>query len=199
MAPTSAATALDKTSITRLFRRCLRSAHQIESASQRETYLIYVRDGFRRKADLPRNSREAVLAYQDGLDQVEQMEYYQHMAKMKFDPAGQNIEFNPTLSVSSTAFRPSLGSLGGVNNNVSIARWENIKNHSSIEQNISQWLVTNLPHLHTDDVKEYTQCLIDDGFDSEEFILEELREDDLNFMKKAHRRALMRKILERRV
>ncbi len=140
-----------------------------------------------------------MLAYQDGLDQVEQMEYYQHMAKMKFDPAGQNIEFNPTLSVSSTAFRPSLGSLGGVNNNVSIARWENIKNHSSIEQNISQWLVTNLPHLHTDDVKEYTQCLIDDGFDSEEFILEELREDDLNFMKKAHRRALMRKILEKRV
>lgn len=186
MAPNAATNTLNKASITQLFRRCLRSAHKIESPSQRETYLLYVRDGFRRKADFPRNSREAVLAYQDGLEQVEQMEYYQRMAKMKNDPVPRNIEPNPVLTAPAMAKQPST------------LTEKNTKNHSSIHQNVSKWLMLNLPHLHADDVEEYTRCLIDDGFDSEEFILEELREDDLNFMKKAHRRALMRQILDKR-
>mmetsp|Transcript_15430 Transcript_15430/g.32770 ORF Transcript_15430/g.32770 Transcript_15430/m.32770 type:complete len:189 (+) Transcript_15430:1514-2080(+) len=186
MATNAAASTLNKTSITQLFRRCLRSAHKIESASQRETYMLYVRDGFRRNADFPRNSREAVLAYQDGLEQVEQMEYYQRMAKMKHYAAPRNIEPNPALRASAMAKQPSTPTE------------KNTKNHSSIHQNVSKWLVLNLPHLHADDVEEYTRCLIDDGFDAEEFIVEELREDDLNFMKKAHRRALMRQILDKR-
>jgi len=43
-----------------------------------------------------------------------------------------------------------------------------------------------------DDVEAYSARLVDDGFDSLQMLMEQLEEDDLDFMKKAHKRALVR-------
>ncbi len=45
-----------------------------------------------------------------------------------------------------------------------------------------------------DDVRAYTTRLVDDGFDSLQMLMEQLKEDDLDFMKKAHKRALLQVI-----
>jgi len=58
---------------------------------------------------------------------------------------------------------------------------------------VEQWLSYQLPGLKKDDASTYCQALIDDGFDSS-IMLEELIEEDLYFLKTAHRRVLSRKL-----
>jgi len=58
---------------------------------------------------------------------------------------------------------------------------------------VEQWLLSSLPDLKNVDAANYCKCLIDDGFDSLD-MLEELIEDDLYFMKTAHRRVMSRKL-----
>ena len=53
------------------------------------------------------------------------------------------------------------------------------------------WLLQYIPHLHEEDVVAYSRRLVNDGFDCEESFLE-LRAEDLNFLKLAHRRAVVR-------
>lgn len=60
-------------------------------------------------------------------------------------------------------------------------------------EEVEQWLLFYLPRLQKADVSNYCWSFIDEGFDSAE-MLEELEFDDLHFMKKAHRRALIRKL-----
>ena len=60
-------------------------------------------------------------------------------------------------------------------------------------EEVEQWLLSYLPSLQEYDVANYVANLLEDGFDSME-MMEELMEDDLQFMKKAHRRALLRKL-----
>ena len=55
-------------------------------------------------------------------------------------------------------------------------------------------MLSQLPHLKNEDVSTYTTKLQELGFDSVAFIKEELLDEDLQFMKKAHRRVVMRKI-----
>ena len=148
--------------------------------NQRAAYLIHIRDGFQRRVHLPSNSRESLLAYRDGVDQVEQMEYYHSQMKMK-----QN-EKRPIINSSTSVPNSSKNETGylasSANANIVIARW----------------LLNQLPHLNQGDVIKYSQHLIDDGFDSVVFIEEELIDEDLSFMKKAHQRVIGRQLRERR-
>lgn len=62
------------------------------------------------------------------------------------------------------------------------------------EKTVQSFLITSLPCIYMDDVRDYTKRLVDDGFDSLQMLTEQLEEDDLDFMKKAHKRALLQVI-----
>jgi len=62
------------------------------------------------------------------------------------------------------------------------------------EKTVESFLITSLPSIYMDDVRAYTTRLVDDGFDSLQMLMEQLKEDDLDFMKKAHKRALLQVI-----
>ena len=62
------------------------------------------------------------------------------------------------------------------------------------ERLVQAWLITSMPYLHTDDIRSYTRRLVDDGFDSLPMLTEQLEEGDLDFMKKGHKRALLKVI-----
>ncbi|KAL7533680.1 hypothetical protein ACHAXR_005382 [Thalassiosira sp. AJA248-18] len=58
---------------------------------------------------------------------------------------------------------------------------------------VMQWLATHLPKLRQEDAMKYCECLVEDGFDSED-ILANIEEEDLHFMKKAHKRSLVQRV-----
>lgn len=60
---------------------------------------------------------------------------------------------------------------------------------------VMYWLLTHLPNLSEDDAITYFHHLLEEGFDSVDMLKESLSgEDDLFFMKKGHRRALVRSL-----
>ena len=59
------------------------------------------------------------------------------------------------------------------------------------EARVEKWLVEQCPYLHPDDLGQYAKTLTDMGFDSKVLLETELRAGDLDFMKVAHKRALM--------
>ena len=61
---------------------------------------------------------------------------------------------------------------------------------------VMYWLLTHLPNLQEEDAISYFHQLLEDGFDNIDMLQEQLVEDDLLFMKKAHRRALLRSVSE---
>jgi hypothetical protein len=141
------------------------------------TYLDYVKDGFRRKIHLPLDSREVILAYQDGVDQVVDMEYYQQMARAKLG-LGTKIDVQPVTPIDKVTVQSTI-----------LERTQN---------EVLSWITLQLPHLQKEDAVDYCECLIKDGFDSVAFIEEELIADDLDFMKKAHRRVILRNLEKQR-
>ena len=62
------------------------------------------------------------------------------------------------------------------------------------EKTVQSFLITSLPSIYMDDLRDYTKRLVDEGFDSLQMLTEQLEEDDLDFMKKAHKRALLQVI-----
>ncbi|KAL3816442.1 hypothetical protein ACHAXA_000092 [Cyclostephanos tholiformis] len=60
-------------------------------------------------------------------------------------------------------------------------------------EEVEQWLMSYLPQLIKEDAVNYCNTLIDDGFDSLD-MLAELMEDDIHFMKKAHKRVMLRRL-----
>ena len=62
------------------------------------------------------------------------------------------------------------------------------------EKTVESFLITSVPCIYMDDVRTYTTRLVDDGFDSLQMLMDQLEEDDLHFMKKAHKRALLQVI-----
>eukprot|EP00804_Cyclotella_cryptica_P029524 CCRYP_011307-RA/>CCRYP_011307-RA protein AED:0.07 eAED:0.07 QI:87/0.5/0.66/1/0.5/0.33/3/952/2100 len=60
-------------------------------------------------------------------------------------------------------------------------------------EEVGRWILSYLPRLQKQDLQFYATCLIADGFDSYD-MLKELDVDDLDFMKKGHRRVLVRKL-----
>ena len=163
----------------------MRSIQKMPDFNQRASYLIYVRDSFRRRGHIPLKSREVILAYRDGLEQVGSMEYYLQM-KVKQNEVRQESISLPNISSASGDDAKESISLP----NKSSTSGETSKSH------ISEWLLEVLPHLNEGDVTTYTRHLVDDGFDSVSFMKEELLSEDLSFMKKAHRRVIERKLKE---
>jgi len=153
--------------------------------NQRATYLIHVRDGFHRRAHLPSDSREALNAYRDGFDQVEQMEYYHSQMKKKQNEKQQS------------ASSPGILSQGITRSNTLRTVADVSASDDTSNKAIAQWLLQHLPHLNQEDVTTYSKQLIDDGFDSVAFIEEELLVEDVSFMKKAHRRVIERQLRDR--
>ena len=164
-------TIINRTSILSLYRRCIRSIQQIPDYNQRASYLIHVRDSFRRRSHLPLNSRDVLLAYRDGVEQVENMEYYHSQVKLK------NQETIQRTTISDAA--------------ISVE-----EDDKDTNKKVSDWLLQQLPHLNQNDLKTYSNRLRDDGFDSVSFIEEEMLLEDISYMKKAHRRVIERKIKE---
>ena len=58
---------------------------------------------------------------------------------------------------------------------------------------VLQWLLFHLPRLQKDDAKRYCERLMEDGFDSTD-VLCGVREEDLHFMKKGHKRMLIERV-----
>lgn len=56
---------------------------------------------------------------------------------------------------------------------------------------VEQWLTAKCRYLHPDDLRSYAKKLTDMGFDSKMMLENELRADDLNFMKVAHKRVFL--------
>eukprot|EP00984_Skeletonema_dohrnii_P011374 scaffold4532_cov117-Skeletonema_dohrnii-CCMP3373.AAC.4 len=162
-----------------LYRRCIRSIKLIRDHSQRATFFEYTRDGFRRHRHLHPDSREAYVACNDALEQVKSMEYYQQMQATKLK---ENKNKHPpnyySRDISATSESRSIQATPV----------------SEKTQVVAQWLLSQLPHMHKDDASEYSTQLYDLGFDSIAFIEEELIEEDLSFMKSAHRRVMMRQL-----
>jgi len=64
---------------------------------------------------------------------------------------------------------------------------------------IQDWLIDAVPYMSQDDVHAYSKHLFENGFDSVQILEEYLLAEDLDFMKTAHRRALVAaKITKRR-
>ena len=62
-------------------------------------------------------------------------------------------------------------------------------------QNVELFLKKAVPFLYSSDIQSYAKQLVEDGFDSAEMIAKELTRGDLDFMKKAHARALWNAIV----
>ena len=68
------------------------------------------------------------------------------------------------------------------------------RDHYSGEEKVMHWLLTHLPDIQEEDAVEYFNCLLEDGFDSID--LGEVLEEDLYFMKRGHRSALLRSLIK---
>ena len=164
-----------KEEVLALFRRCLRSARSIRDAEKKQMYESVARDYFRKNMTLPVGSREAYNAYRDGIDQVESMEYYQSMAMCA--RGGQ----------ATTIPRPSVAPVNAANPFSTECQREEVMG----------WIRLHLPLIRQPDLDNYSRRLIEDGFDSIQFIEQELTLDDVEFMKKAHRRVIARSFAAR--
>jgi len=154
-----------------LFRRCLRSARSIQDVEKQMMYASVARESFRRRVSLPVNSREAYNAYRDGCEQVESMEYYQSVAKGVQTGTTSVASVCPTNQITGSDF--------------------------SQKEEVMGWIRSHLPLIRQPDLDNYSRRLIEDGFDSIQFIEQELALDDLEFMKTAHRRVIARSLTER--
>lgn len=173
-----------RSAILVLYRNCLRSTRRIPDPEHRATYNAYIRDGFRSKQQLVQNSRQAIRAVQDAIEQLDQMNYYHSVREMKKGEEQKTRAYQPSESSSYSStnegmeLKPQLP-----------IRSQDEKKKIKIVQ---KWLSTAIPHLHADDTALYASQLVEDGFDSLGMLQNEILEEDLTFMKKAHRRALMR-------
>jgi hypothetical protein len=68
------------------------------------------------------------------------------------------------------------------------------RDHYSGDERVMHWLLTHLPTIQEEDAVHYFNCLLEDGYDSID--LGEILEEDLHFMKKGHRRALLRSLIK---
>ena len=195
--------------VLQLYRECLKSAHRIPDGSQRATYLDYTRQGFRDRARLPHDTNEARRAIRDAEEQLERMDYYHSIRDMKEQAKSHwndtNIVTETTVTTPQRTARPdpvdeSDGSGPRVelksecNDTISIQQSSAI--HLELEASRlhipKAWLSAALPDLHPVDLDAYSKTLIQDGFDSTALLKNDMVQDDLAFMKKAHKRALVR-------
>lgn len=166
-----------------LYRQCLRSVQRIPDADQRHAYNLYVRDGFRSKQGLPNDSRQAIAAIQDAQEQLERMDYYHSIREAKEQGRTNNV-------IDTAVSREEKGA---------VVDHDDDNDVTLIKKNaVQEWLHSVLPSLYSDDLDAYTLHLVQEGFDSKQMLEEELLQEDLKFMKTAHRRAVMRRIKQKR-
>ena len=166
---------------------------RIPDVDQRAVYRVYVRDGFRSKACLEAGCKQATNAMTDAKEQLDRMNYYHSIREMK-----ERQKLGRTSDIGSTG---SLGISEQSNCSQSTMKKDNgtIESDDSISNDrkderylfVRDWLVRFIPQLHEEDVAAYSNRLINDGFDCAESF-RELHAEDLDFMKVAHRRAVVR-------
>ena len=106
--------------------------------------------------------------------------------------AGDHVEdVNDTTTSTSNALPPEQLE-GEVEVDEDEENSEQSSSSSSFDE-VMYWLLTHLPNLQEEDAISYFHYLLEDGFDTVD-ILQELLEEDLYFMKKGHRRAMMRSV-----
>lgn len=182
--------------ILSLYKRCLRSMMRIPDVDQRAVYRVYVCDGFRDKVALPEGCKQATTAIGDAREQLERMDYYHSIREMKERQRSERQ--NGCLGgssgmMSASPSTPSREPSRTENSNPIHVAASDKSNDGKDERYFfaRNWLLRYIPHLHQEDVVIYSKQLVDDGFDCEESFLE-LCAEDLNFMKLAHRRAVVR-------
>jgi len=168
---------------------------RIPDVDQRAVYRVYVRDGFRSKACLEAGCKQASNAMTDAKEQLDRMNYYHSIREMKErqklerkSDIGSTGRSSLGISEQSICSQPTMK-----NNRSTIEIDTSISNDRKDERYlfVRQWLVKFIPHLHEEDVAAYSNRLINGGFDCAESF-RELHAKDLNFMKVAHRRAVVR-------
>lgn len=204
-----------KHKVLQLYRECLKSAHRIPDGSQRATYLDYTRQGFRDRARLPYDTNEALRAIRDAEEQLERMNYYHSIREMKeqakphWNDANTATGTTP-VTTSQHSTRPNLTDVSdGSGPHVepkseshdtiiiqdSPVMDKDLANGEAMSSRLhipKAWLSVALPDIHPCDLDAYAETLIQDGFDSTALLENDMVQDDLNFMKKAHQRALVR-------
>jgi hypothetical protein len=116
------------------------------------------------------------LAHCSMMKTLEEMDYFK-LANEEYTPT-------PESSLASSYQQNDASPAGGVPSSSAIP--------SEKKNVVEKWLQKALPQLHEDDVSMYSTQLITDGFDSYAMLENELIMEDVEFMKKAHRRALVR-------
>ncbi|KAL3928238.1 MAG: hypothetical protein SGBAC_012737 [Bacillariaceae sp.] len=178
-----------RSQVIALYRSCRRAMFRIPDPAQRQMYDTHLRTSFRAKGQLFPESREAILAIDDAREQLDRMNYYHSIREEKEKELQQKLDLSPkqnnepsTLSESASPQQESERAATEHHTDTGEAK----------NRIVRSWLEDALPQLHSDDLVRYTAHLVDDGFDSAEILESDLMEDDLDFMKKAHRRALVR-------
>ena len=161
--------------IISLYRDCLHCVKRIPNLDYKQTYNIYVKESFRSKTSVA--SLQARI--DDGREQLERMNYYLSIAKLKCD----NSDSSLTNSVDDEKV-------------TMIQDASNGSHKSTRMEPVKKWMQASLSFLNPSDIDHYVDKLFADGFDSVQIIKMELRDEDLGFMKKAHRRALNRYLSE---
>ena len=166
---------------------------RIPDVDQRAVYRVYVRDGFRSKACLEAGCKQATNAMTDAKEQLGRMNYYHSIREMKErQKLGQKSDIDSTSSLGISE-QSNCSQSTMKKDNGTIESDDSISNDRKDERYlfVRDWLVRFIPHLHEEDVAAYSNRLINDGFDCAESF-RELHAEDLDFMKVAHRRAVVR-------
>ena len=179
-----------QSAVLRLYRSCLRSVKRIPDADQRGMYESYVKDGFRCKQSLPNGSHRAKAAIQDATEQLERMNYYHSIREQKEHALKDKSIVNDEKGTDGEA-RLNLRHIS-IRNDIDTSARNDIV--AVKKEAVQEWLQSCLPSLYPDDLEIYTCRLVEEGFDSKQMLEGELLEEDLCFMKKAHRRILARKL-----
>lgn len=167
-----------------LYRSCRRSMFRIPDPAQRQMYETHLKSSFRAKRHLVPESREAIFAIDDAREQLDRMDYFHSIREEK--------ERQQELSTRSNKEAVSSGLALSYRQEPALVKDDTGDVDDRKIEIVQSWLKEALPQLYADDLARYTSHLVMDGFDSTELLETELIKEDLNFMKKAHRRALIR-------
>jgi hypothetical protein len=201
--------------VFRLYKGCLKSALRIPDPSQRAVYIEYTRAGFRdkRARNLFPESVEAIRAIAAAQEQLESMNYYHSIRELKLKERAVAEYLTINDDGSTITSDHDANENGNVKKQYQQHDWQRAQpvgsnqgqllmdgvpqagSDSTMTQQllvVETWLLTALPELHADDLSAYSHRLMEDGFDSLTLLQMDLVQADLEFMKKAHRRAIVR-------
>mmetsp|Transcript_10472 Transcript_10472/g.14796 ORF Transcript_10472/g.14796 Transcript_10472/m.14796 type:complete len:230 (+) Transcript_10472:85-774(+) len=201
-----------------LYRRCLRSCQRIPEPDQRSVYEILIRSGFRKhKNDIHVGSRAQYLAVLKCEEELSSMNYYHSVVLAAKQSHDEQQSRSVTRSIDSSSVSSSSSSVSSTTTSSSSSHQETFIRNEDAKNNavincpntnkmesfdfinnekldiVKKWLVHAIPQLHEADVSLYAHKLVEEGFDTVGLLEMELQvDDDLDFMKKVHKRILVR-------